>query len=109
MQLPLVYVHGFIGHMRNDELRHGLEPSRVLTPDLLGYGRHADAAPPLLTVAHQVVHLRKAIERVFGTEPGRARRRDTAGARRRPRLAQCGRKSFSQRRFPVIAPSAHVA
>lgn len=69
MQRPIVYVHGFIGHMNNPELRKGLDLSRVLAPDMLGYGRHADAPSSRVTVSGQVTHLREAIERVFGFEP----------------------------------------
>lgn len=69
MQLPVVYVHGFIGHMGSPELRAGLDMSRVLAPDLLGYGRFADASLPLLSITSQARHLRECIECIFGTEP----------------------------------------
>lgn len=67
MPLPLVYVHGFMGHLRFPQLFTGMDPARVLSPDLLGYGIYADHRPP--TVAEQVTHLDTLIRGAFGEQP----------------------------------------
>lgn len=67
MQLPIVFVHGFIGHLNFPELRIGLAAGRVISPDLLGYGTCA-AVPPG-TLRDQVAHLDLSIAERFGTEP----------------------------------------
>lgn len=67
MHLPVVYVHGFIGHLHFPELRTGLDPSRVISPDLLGYGVHAHRIPR--SVAEQVEHLERQIADRFADEP----------------------------------------
>jgi Predicted hydrolases or acyltransferases (alpha/beta hydrolase superfamily) len=67
MQAPIVYVHGFIGHLDFVELREGLDASRVISPALLGYGEHA--ARMAYGLADQVSHLAQVISATFGTEP----------------------------------------
>lgn len=67
MHLPVVYVHGFIGHLRFPELRTGLDATRVISPDLLGFGEYANRLPR--TIADQVEHLELQISREFGNAP----------------------------------------
>jgi len=67
MPLPVVYVQGFIGHLRFPELRAGLDPSRVISPDLLGFGEFAHRLPR--SVADQVEHLERQISERFGDAP----------------------------------------
>lgn len=67
MHLPVVYVQGFIGHLRFPELRTGLDATRVISPDLLGFGEYANRLPR--TIADQVEHLEREISRAFGNAP----------------------------------------
>jgi pimeloyl-ACP methyl ester carboxylesterase len=67
MTLPLVYVHGFIGHLRFPQLLTGMDPAWVLSPDLIGYGAYAGQRPP--SVAEQVTHLDGLIRQAFGEQP----------------------------------------
>jgi pimeloyl-ACP methyl ester carboxylesterase len=67
MPLPLVYVHGFIGHLKFPELFTGMDPAWVLSPDLIGYGAYAGHRPP--AVAEQVTHLETLVRRAFGEQP----------------------------------------
>jgi pimeloyl-ACP methyl ester carboxylesterase len=72
MHVPVVYIHGFIGHLRQPALLRGLEPDRVLFPDLLGYGSFGRFAPSDRTTINlpgQVGHLRRMIQAAFGDEP----------------------------------------
>ena len=67
MQIPVVYVHGFIGHLDFAELREGLDASRTLSPTLLGYGALADTLPSGL--GDQVAHLDRTLKSHFGDQP----------------------------------------
>ncbi len=67
MQIPVVYVQGFIGHLDFAELREGLDPSRTLSPTLLGYGALAGTLPTGL--GDQVAHLDRTLKAHFGDEP----------------------------------------
>jgi pimeloyl-ACP methyl ester carboxylesterase len=67
MHLPIVFVHGFIGHLHFPELRAALTAERVISPDLLGYGRFASM--PAGSLRDQVVHLERQIAGTFGSEP----------------------------------------
>lgn len=69
MHTPVVYIHGFIGHLRFPELSTGLPAGYVHAPDLLGYGPYADAAPSRMSIAHQVDHLAQWIDRELGGKP----------------------------------------
>lgn len=67
MHLPIVFVHGFIGHLQFPELRARLVAERVFSPDLLGYGTFSTVLPGSLR--EQVVHLDRQIAGRFGSEP----------------------------------------
>jgi pimeloyl-ACP methyl ester carboxylesterase len=67
MQIPVVYVHGFIGHLDFPELRDGLDASRTLSPTLLGYGALAGTLPSGL--GDQVAHLDRTLKTHFGEQP----------------------------------------
>jgi pimeloyl-ACP methyl ester carboxylesterase len=70
MQTPVVYIHGFIGHLRFPELTIGLPADHVYAPDLLGYGQYVEAAPSRMSIAHQADHLAQWIEKELdGTPP----------------------------------------
>lgn len=67
MHLPVVYVHGFIGHLQFPELRVGLDASSVMSLDLLGYGLRKGVVPR--TIAEQVAHLDTSISAAYGQTP----------------------------------------
>lgn len=67
MHLPIVFVHGFIGHLHFPELRAALSATRVISPDLLGYGKFASM--PAGSLRDQVVHLERQITDAFGADP----------------------------------------
>ncbi|MEX1826870.1 alpha/beta fold hydrolase [Luteibacter sp. CQ10] len=69
MRRPVVYIHGFLGHLRFPELSTGLSSSRVYAPDLLGYGAFAEAPIGHVSIAHQAAHLRQWIQREAGPTP----------------------------------------
>ncbi|MDF4004096.1 alpha/beta fold hydrolase [Luteibacter sp. PPL552] len=69
MRIPVIYVHGFIGHLRFAELSTGLDPDDVWMPDLLGFGTYGYADPGRMSVAHQAEHLATWIERHVGLDP----------------------------------------
>ncbi|QWT22051.1 alpha/beta hydrolase [Bacillus sp. NP157] len=65
---PVVYVHGFIGHLRFPELREGIA-GPVLAPDLIGYGASTEHRSPALTVSRQASHLQGTLSRDIGDQP----------------------------------------
>lgn len=72
MHVPVVYIHGFIGHLRQPLLRRGLTASRALFPDLLGYGKFGRSGATDLSgvnLTTQVTHLRRQVQHAFGEEP----------------------------------------
>lgn len=69
MHTPIVYIHGFLGHLRFPELSFGLSPGHVFAPDLLGYGEFADATLGRMGIAHQAEHVAQWMDRTIGTAP----------------------------------------
>ena len=61
--LPIVLVHGFIGHLQSVG-RHG--DTGLFAPDLLGYGRFRDYAASAINVSAQVDHVMDQIDRAVG-------------------------------------------
>lgn len=57
-------VHGLFGAFGDERTWSRLAPHRVVVPDLLGYGEHADT-PALVSLKAQVEHLRE----LLGDEP----------------------------------------
>lgn len=66
--LPVVYVHGAVGHLRFPELRQGLD-GPVLTPDLIGYGAFSGSPSPAMAVSRQAAHLGAQIALIVGDTP----------------------------------------
>ncbi|QWT21372.1 alpha/beta hydrolase [Bacillus sp. NP157] len=69
MRVPVVYVHGFIGHLRLDELKEGLDGEDVFRPDLAGYGVFASRGTSAMSIADQARHLAACIEADIGRIP----------------------------------------
>jgi lipase len=65
---PVVFVHGLIGTLGDQDLLSNFSPRTVLAPDLLGYGEHASTAPEHIDLYAQADHLKGVIEEA-GTEP----------------------------------------
>jgi pimeloyl-ACP methyl ester carboxylesterase len=65
--LPVVFVHGLIGTLDDEELLEHFSPRQVLAPDLLGYGKHAGASPERIDLNGQADHVRRVID-VAGAE-----------------------------------------
>jgi lipase len=59
---PIVLVHGLVGHLDEERVIRRLAPRRVLAPDLLGYGRHAQVDPARVSISAQVDHLRAVLD-----------------------------------------------
>jgi lipase len=60
--IPALFVHGLIGSLDDQDVLRHLAPRPVLTPDLLGYGRHADVPPQDVSLDAQVNHLGEVLE-----------------------------------------------
>jgi pimeloyl-ACP methyl ester carboxylesterase len=65
---PVVFVHGFIGHLRGSADAVKLLGRRALAPDLLGYGNGAEGSSVEISLGAQVRELIGCVERVFGSE-----------------------------------------
>lgn len=61
--LPVVFVHGLIGPLADTRTVSLLRPAPVVCPDLLGYGRDADADPAHITIDAQVEYALAAVDR----------------------------------------------
>lgn len=57
MAVPVVLVHGLIGHLSDTKILRAFNDVPVFAPDLLGYGRHREASTKELTLADQASHL----------------------------------------------------
>ena len=62
-RLPIVLIHGFIGHLQFAELTGD---GAMLAPDLLGYGQRRDCDVQAITVRGQVDHLMAEINAWVG-------------------------------------------
>lgn len=69
MQLPIVYIHGFIGRLDVPELTGVFEPGSAIAPDLLGYGDFACEPAAWASVDQQAAHVRAQAEEAFGDAP----------------------------------------
>lgn len=68
MHCPVVYLHGFIGHLAYPEFTAGLDDGRFLFPDLIGHGSMARAPGASIGLPEQVAHVRRLIVAAFGHE-----------------------------------------
>lgn len=66
---PIVLVHGLIGHQSDPVIlqafaSEALPQTRVIAPDLIGYGRHQSLGAGGWTLQEQAAHLRDEIKKV---------------------------------------------
>lgn len=59
----IILIHGLIGSFTDERASSVLRPARVLSPDLLGYGVHADVDGARITIPAQVEHLHAVLAR----------------------------------------------
>jgi pimeloyl-ACP methyl ester carboxylesterase len=55
--VPVLFVHGLVGTLNQQDLLGRFSPRPVLAPDLIGYGEHAGAPPESIDLAAQTEHL----------------------------------------------------
>lgn len=84
-RLPIVLIHGFIGHLQFAELIDG---GTILAPDLLGYGQYRACDAQTITVRGQVDHLLHTINAWVGSRQPVLVVAHSAGATVAVRLAQ---------------------
>jgi len=62
--LPIVLVHGLVGHLADARVVSRLKPATVICPDLVGYGDETDADADRITIGAQVDYVAAAVDRV---------------------------------------------
>ncbi|TDC24636.1 alpha/beta hydrolase [Streptomyces sp. 8K308] len=66
---PVVFLHGLIGPFADERAFVPLHPSRIIAPDLLGYGANATADPGGISIDAQVEHLRTVLDLALPNTP----------------------------------------
>lgn len=56
-EAPIVLVHGLFGSLRDSRIVSAFGQAEVHAPDLIGYGKHADADVKNLTLSDQAAHV----------------------------------------------------
>jgi pimeloyl-ACP methyl ester carboxylesterase len=64
---PIILIHGLIGAFADERAVSVLRPAQVLSPDLLGYGVHADVDSASITIPAQAEHLHAVLARQVPT------------------------------------------
>jgi lipase len=65
---PVVFIHGFIGHLRESADALRILGRRTLAPDLLGYGNGAEGSSVEISLMAQVREVITCVEHAFGSE-----------------------------------------